>query len=79
MIPERYEELHQIGILRICQMLHMHITFSSEPLSDKDFRDYRDYLIHKRNNWDLKRHSQPHDVYDNAVLSLIGAVIQETL
>lgn len=68
------ETLHQTGLLAICQRLHMSATGAGERLTDDVRASYMDHL---RSRIALWKPSKPFGEYDDAVLALCKAALDE--
>ncbi len=66
------ESLHQLGILAICQALHMEKAGSSDPMADEERSAMVTWLQRRRDRW--KWSECP---YDAAVYSLMVIALWE--
>lgn|SRR5215470_5253296 len=78
---ELYEnqELFKIGILRICEELHMNNTGSFPDLEDETRKHYLNYLIFRLKKWTNNNQNILTNEYDKAVKNLMKQTITETL
>lgn len=67
------EELHQIGILEICQRIHMNKTGAGME-DPKDIKSYIEYLNKKLDEWTTNIRTLE---YDQRIKDLIKTVLNE--
>lgn len=72
MTGEQNNEMFAIGILQICQDLHMHKTGSGMHLDEMSLHVRHEYLLDRLNTW-----TEPTSVYDLRVKDLARTTIEE--
>lgn len=71
---QQKDELSKIGLLQICQTLHMHAAGLSDPLSDEREELLVEYILIRMRDW--KNGSLMDFGYDSAVAELMQATIE---
>ena len=71
---QQKDELSKIGLLQICQELHMHAAGLSDPLSDEREELLVEYIVMRMRDW--KNGSLMDFGYDSAVAELMQATIE---
>lgn len=67
--------LLELGLLKLCEILHMSFSGSSTPLNSNDEKIIREYLLQKLADW-VDRNDK-YSYYDRAVKQLIEITLIE--